>query len=242
MTQEVLENGDKSDKKGKETKILHETEKINKIEILDSNDHILMKIVNYMRTNLNKNLLTEMNDKIRCINNFCRGDGCGLTSGALIDIFITKFLSKNLLEFKEYHNNESDCTICNERISFKKISGKSNIALNWSKNSSNDVKEKFSNNIMIINLKTCKWWKMKYPIIFGEQINFGITIPAGIFIIDKNYCRYKVMLSSNNKTNSLIDSKYLYMMLIDSMRRDMFIKLPKESKKYTFDICLSFVE
>ena len=72
-----------------------------KISDKDKNKIIVAKIVNYMKTNLNKNLLAELNDKISCLHNFCKGDGCGLTSDTLIDIFIAKFLTKNLSEFLE---------------------------------------------------------------------------------------------------------------------------------------------
>ena len=207
-----------------------------------NNDIVLIRIVNYMKSNLNIDTLTELNDKINCLNNFCKGDGCGLTSGTLIDMFITKFLIKKLSEFNELHDNEADCTICNERLSLKKIKGKSTIALNWSKNPTEDKKEKFTDNMMIINLKTCKWWKQKQSSKITNKIDFTMTIPAGIYIVDKYYCKNKVILTTNNKTNSLIDSKCLYMMLYDSINRNMFMELPKESKKYTFDICLSFIE
>lgn len=140
----------------------------NKVSV--NNNIVLTKIVNYMKTNLDKDILTELSDKINCLNNFCKGDGCGLTSGTLIDIFITKFLMKKLSKFKEYHDNETDCIICNERLSFKKINGKSTIALNWSKNPTKDKKEKFIDNMLIINLKTCQWWKQRPPIEIDEKI------------------------------------------------------------------------
>ena len=91
-----------SDKDDKPTKT--------KVSDKDENKITIVKITNYMKTNLDKNLLTELNDKINCLNNFCKEDGCGLTSGTLIDMFITKFLTKNLSEFLECHNNEADCT------------------------------------------------------------------------------------------------------------------------------------
>lgn len=123
-----------------------------------------------------------------------------------------------------------------------KINGKSTIALNWSKNPEKDKKEKFVDNMMIINLKTCKWWKRKPSSCIDDGIDFTKTIPAGIYIVDKYYCKNKVVLASNNKTNSLIDSKYLYMMLYNCMERGHYMTLPEESKKYTFDILQSFVE
>lgn len=183
-----------------------------------------------------------MHDKIDCINAFCKGDGCGLTGGTLVDIFVTKFLTTTLPQFKECHVNESDCIICKEKLSFKKINGKSTIALNWSKNPYNNTTKKFTKNMIIINLKEGKWWKRKVPKDEHKNINFFENIPAGIFLIDKYYCKENVMLSTNNKTNTLIESKYLYMMLQHSITSNLYIQFPKLKNKYTFDILSAFVE
>jgi len=75
-----------------------------------------------------------------------------------------------------------------------------------------------------------------------DQIDFTKILQAGIYIIDKYYCKNKVILSSNNKTNALINNQYLYMMLNNSINKNMFLPFPKKNKKYTFDICKSFVE
>lgn len=209
---------------------------------MEDNKKILNKIMNYLKTNLGADLLIEMNNKINCLNNFCKGDGCGLISGVLIDMFVTKFLTNNLSKFKEYHKGEIDCSLCDENFSFKKINGKSILALDWSKNLMENKKEKFTCNMIIINLKTCKWWKQKSSARYEENIDFTKTIPAGIYIIDKYYCKNKVIFTSNNKTNTLISSKYLYMMLYNSIEQNMYITLPKINKIYTFDILSSFVE
>ena len=200
----------------------------------------LLKIISHVKTELDIALMTELNDKIISINNFCKGDGCGLTGGMLIDMFLTRFLVKHLPTFQECHDSEADCSICDEKLSLKKINGKSTIALNWSKNPTVDKKEKFMHNIMIINLTTSQWWKKKPVQCVADKIDFTKTIPAGIFIIDKYFCKQNIVLSSNNKTNSLITQQYLYMMLHESMAREMFIPLPKKSKKYTFDILSAF--
>ena len=88
---------------------------------------------------------------------------------------MTAFLSKSLgNDFKECHHGESDYMLFGKKISFKKIYGKSNIALDWSKNSSEETsKERFLGtpaealapieNIMIMNLKSEKWWKKRPP-------------------------------------------------------------------------------
>ena len=131
--------------------------------------------------------------------------------------------------------------ICNEKLSFKKINGKSNIALNWGKNLTEGKKEKFMENIMIINLKSEQWWK-NGPKGMSNDIDFTKQIPAGIYIIDKYYCKNNVVLSSNNKTDTLINSKYLYMMLRHSKRHHLYLPLPSEDKQYKFDILSAFIE
>lgn len=160
--------------------------------------------------------------KIKSIDEFCKGDGRGLTGGMLTDMFLIRFLENKLSEFKECHNNEADCTILGKKLSLKKVKGKSSIALNWSKNSTEDRKEKFIENMMIIVLKSGKWWQAK-----------GV-IPAGI------YCKEHVKLSHNNKTNALIHPMYLYEMIRNSIANELYIELPKETKIHRFDITLAF--
>ena len=57
-------------------------------------------------------------------------------------------------------------------------------------------------------------------------------MPSGIFIIDKYYCKNHVILNSNNKTNTLIESKYLYMMLNNCIKQGLHIQFPECTKKY----------
>lgn len=103
----------------KKKKFDEDKETQSKTKILEKeNDAIIVKIMTHLKKHLKRKITTELNDKINCLNNFCKGDGCGLTGGTLIDIFITKFLIKNLPKFKECHDDEADCMIRNERLSF----------------------------------------------------------------------------------------------------------------------------
>ena len=203
---------------------------------------VLRKIMEHLIKTLDSEIMIELNDKIKCLNDYCRGDGCGLMGGTLTDMFIIKFFELKISTFKECHENEADFLIHGEKMSFKKINGKSSIALNWSKNSSTDKKEKFTENIMIVNLKTCQWWKCKPPKNVPIHIDFKKVIPSGIYIVDKYYCKKNIELTTNNKTNSLIDSKNLYMMLYNSIENNLFIPLPEQKNTYKFDILSSFVK
>lgn len=72
------------------------------------------------------------------LSNTLKGDdGCGLTGGAFIDMIITDFFQKHVKHFEKFRSNESDFKIKETPYSFKKINGKSIIALDWSKNKTN---------------------------------------------------------------------------------------------------------
>jgi hypothetical protein len=113
----------------------------------------------YIKKKLNDEKLQELSNKCNSINNHCKGDGCGLLSGNLIDMYITSFFNNELdnNKYEIFHKGESDMKICEIPFSFKKITGKSNIALNWSKNKDNLKKNYFTNDIIIMNLHPRKF-------------------------------------------------------------------------------------
>ena len=118
---------------------------------------------------------------------------------------------------------------------------KSSIALDWSKNEKDGNREHFSENLFIINLKSEQWWKNK-PIESKSKIKvkYNDVIPVGIFLIDKQFCKYYVKLTKNNKTDTLIESQYLYIMLKRSMALKLYIELPSPNKDLTFNILNAF--
>ena len=145
--------------------------------------------------------------------------------------------------FEELHSGESDIKIDNTELSLKKINGKSTIALVWSKNETDNKKKYFNSHVIIINLKTEKWWKTKpNKIISNKIITYNDEIKSGIYFIDKKYCKRYINLSSNNKTNSLIDSQYLYFMLKRSIMLRLYIELPTPNKNIEFNILQAFSE
>jgi hypothetical protein len=57
------------------------------------------------------------------------------------------------------------------------------------------------------------------------KITYNDIIPSGIYLIDKQFCKYFVGLSSNNKTDTLIDNQFVYIMLKRSISQKLYIDL-----------------
>lgn len=207
---------------------------------LNSDIKMLQYIHLYLIQNLTDNDLYELATKCNSITKFCKGDGAGLLGGSLIDLLISKFFETKLDKYFENKQGEADMKICDLPLSLKKINGKSTIALDWSKNNNSNIKEYFTHHIILINLKSSKWWKNKPKVNINNNINYNNIIYAGIYIIDKNYCKNNIKLSSNNKTNTLIDSVSLYHMITDSIIKGLYIKIPHSDKNVTFNILNAF--
>jgi hypothetical protein len=208
-----------------------------------SNIRELRKIHRYLSTSLSNEDLQDLSNKCHSITKHCKGDGAGLSGGTLIDMLLCCFLKEKLPLYSDYHDGESDMKLCDIPLSQKKINGKSTIALDWSKNETTTLREHFTSDILIINLKTEKWWK-KNPIQTktnsNVKITYNDTVPSGIYIIDKQFCKYFVKLSSNNKTNTLIESQYVYQMIKRSISQNLCIDLPAPNKSLVFNILNAF--
>ena len=109
--------------------------------------------------------------------------------------------------------------------------GKSTIALDWSKNPGPSDRKRFTSDVMIINLKSEQWWK-RGPKDEVTNIDYTKNMLKGIYIVDKEFCRQNIKISTNNKSNTLITQKYLYMMLNRSIENNCFIQLPDIKEKY----------
>ena len=176
-----------------------------------------MSIINTLKESLTEEKLQYLSNCLHSIDDYCsNNDGCGLTGGLLSDMLITEFLKIFLKSFETCHKGECDCKILDIPLSLKKIKGKSNLALNWSKNPKKDLKEKFTADILIFNIKSVQWWKTRPKKKIDENVEYNTLVKSGIYLIDKEYCKEHVKLSKNNKTNSLITSQYLYLMLFNS--------------------------
>jgi len=183
-----------------------------------------------------------------CLIRLCRGeDGSGLKSGILIDMLVDRFFSSHVFNCRPYHKGESDLSIDGHVVSLKKITGKSTIAMNWSKNknrtgsaSGNKTTTSpshFQHDIMILNLQGGKWWK-KPKVVDG--MSYHRTIPRGIYLVDCFYWRRHAHFRSNNKTNTLIDSMLLYRMLVRSLAGNLWVPLPESDQELIFDVSSAF--
>lgn len=209
----------------------------------------LTKIHSYLSSSLSSDDLQDLSNKCHSITKRCKGDGAGLSGGTLIDMLLCDFFTERLPLYSEYHDGESDMKICGVPLSQKKINGKSVIALDWSKNEAKETsgtKEtrlRFASNIMIINLRAERWWKNNPTQTKANiKITYNNIIPSGIYLIDKQFCKYFIELSSNNKTNTLIDSQFVYIMLKRSISQKLYIDLPSPNKALKFNILNAFLQ
>jgi hypothetical protein len=160
------------------------------------------------------------------------GDGNGLLGGSLIEKVIKEFLVTKINNFKSYNFKESDFMIDDTPFSFKKISGKSVIALDWSKNKVND-RTYFTSDIIIYVMKTSRWWL--------KTIGYDNIVHNGFYFIDKNNCK-DINLLKNNKTNALISTKDVYNLLIKAKTDNLFIELPEPDTVYEFNLRNAFIK
>jgi len=205
----------------------------------------LRKIHKYLSISLSNEDLQDLSNKCHSITKRCKGDGAGLSGGTLIDMLLCDFFAERLPLYSEYHEGESDMLLCGVPLSQKKINGKSTIALDWSKNEVKEPREqrvRFASNIMIINLRAERWWKNNPTHTKSNiKIAYNDIIPSGIYLIDKQFCKYFVGLSSNNKTDTLIDNQFVYIMLKRSISQKLYIDLPSPNKDLKFNILNAFL-
>jgi hypothetical protein len=199
-----------------------------------------------MYSHLTPEILQELVSKLHAIRAEFTGDGAGLSGGTLSDKFLVEFLPRTIPGFVKHQVGESDMKVLDYPLSLKKISGKSTIALDWSKNGDTaKPRERFETDMMIINLKTEQWWKSAPKTASEDEKTldskfFSTPIHAGIYFVSHTYCRENVCLKSNNKTNTLIDTVALYKMLKQSLADNMVIEFPTEFPATRFDILKAF--
>jgi len=169
--------------------------------------------------------LQELSNMIHSIKNHCTGDGCGLKSGIYIDDVISEYFKQNIVSYKPFFSKEADMKICDIPLSLKSCTNPkgTQFALNWSKNKEVNT-ENFIYHTMILVSCSGLWWKNK-------------SVKAGIYFVDKHWCRKNIKLSSNNKTDKLISKPEVYKMIQNS---SFFVPIPPPSKVLKFSILRSF--
>jgi len=204
----------------------------------------LYEIHKHLAASLTPALLAEFMGQLAAIKNEFKGDGAGLSGGILADKLAMAFLSKHVKTFEEHHKAESDCKILAHPLSLKKINGNSTIALSWSKNGEGAKKrDTFVTDIIILNLLTETWWKTAPKGATAEERAskfFNATLPAGIYLVSSEFCKTNVCLSSNNKTDTLIEAIPLYKMLKHALDEKLFLPFPTVAPAYQFDILRAF--
>lgn len=208
----------------------HRNERLKRINTKQINDTL-----SYLRYHFTDDKKEELLNMITLLQNqFKNTDGGGLSGGIYIEMCIMEFFNSLMgYRFKRNNTNEADFSINNIDFSFKKISGKSIIALNWSKNKTKSSKEHFSSNIMLFIINTTQWWK--------KRTHYNQFIHSGIYVIDKYYCKDNVILTSNNKTDTLIKSETLFELINMSIGSNQYIPFPNIGNKFkTFSIINGF--
>jgi hypothetical protein len=202
---------------------------------ITNNEINIKATIKYLNDNLSTEDKQNLSNYMNSITKKLKGDGAGLSSGLFIDMLLCEFLSNKLDKCEEYHNGECDIKINDINFSLKKINGKSLLALDWSKNNNeNTTKDIFTHNIILINTKTCQWWKK------NSNIDYTKTIKSGIYIINKDYCKENIKLSSNNKSNSIITHQNVYKMIINSIESSTYIEIPEPNKELKFSLIKCF--
>lgn len=202
---------------------------------ITNNEINIKATIKYINDNLNTEDKQDLSNYMNSITKKLKGDGAGLSSGLFIDMLLCEFLSNKLDKCEEYHNGEYDIKINDINFSLKKINGKSLLALDWSKNNNeNTTKDIFTHNIILINTKTCQWWKK------NSNIDYTKTIKSGIYIINKDYCKENIKLSSNNKSNSIITHQNVYKMINNSIENSTYIEIPEPNKELKFSLIKCF--
>ena len=214
------------------------------------NDKLEETII-YLNTNLSSIDLQLLVNQYSSINKFCK-DKCNST---LLYRYLTNTLLFTFFESKLNNINEHYIIINGERFIQKKINGKpcnfldlvdseknDNTEENNNIEENNDIEEiqdYFQYHVLIINLKSEKWWKHKPSSIKNNNFKYNDIIEAGIYIINKNDCNKYIKIE--NKKPS-INNIYLYKILKNSVNRNLYIKFPNKSEKITkFNILNAFV-
>lgn len=222
---------------------INETETKTESKETETNKEIenLKKVKECLEKYLTPDKLQEISNRCISVNNEFTGPGGGLTSGIIIEKVLSEYFKNILPEFECHNVGQADMKICGVKLSCKKTTGKSELALNWTKSDKLDksnIKDPFKEHILIINLKTEQWWKRKPK----NSIIKGIpneTIPMGIYLINKKFCNKEYCSNSNTKTDKLIKNQSLYNMIQDSINNKLYIKLPVSNKKLKFKINFS---
>jgi len=172
-----------------------------------------IKLLN-IKNNISLYNLQDLSNKYNTIIHLYKNN-INLSSVILINILSVNFFQEN------------NINICN--IIFNNINDKSSLTLIWSKK----IIDFINDYILIINIDNKEWWK---------KTSRKKIIPRGIYIINIENYNYFKNIENNNKTNTLIKSYYLYLILMKCIKMNLFIYLPEPNKILNFNLINAFSE
>ena len=179
----------------------------------------------------------------QCIQISKSADGRGLSTGADIDFFLTnQFLPEQMGGgFDKFHKGEADVKIAGVPASFKTLKSKGDTALSWSKNPTHkkdgslSVDRKFLSDPMpmiVYVRQSSRWWKKTPNNPSSKSYTWNQVIYSGIYVVDTFKSSNFLVLKSNNKSNSIIDSKDMFRMLVDAANDGFFVKIPEPDGRF----------
>lgn len=189
-------------------------------------------VADSLRAQLTPTLRQEIADKLWTLERHFKGDGKGLSNGMVVEQTVFEIFQEHIDSFRVEHHQQSDCAIMDRRLSFKKVTGKSQLALQWSKNPAGFCGA-FEHPILLLNAREGQWWRRK--------AGFDRHLPAGFFLVDDAFCNAHVCLKRNNKSDSLIDCPEVYAMLVSALDADCVVTLPPARDVLTFSFNHGFV-
>ncbi len=179
----------------------------------------------------------------QCIQISKSADGRGLSTGADIDFFLTnQFLPEKMgSDFEKFHKGEADVKIAGIPASFKTLRTRGDLALSWSKNpthkkdGSPSIDREFLENplpMIVYVRESGRWWKNGPANPSSNSYIWNQKIRSGIYVADLSEASNYLTLKSNNKSDSIIDSKDMFRILVDAKRSGNFIEIPEPDGRF----------
>jgi hypothetical protein len=167
-------------------------------------------------------------------------DGAGLSTGAMCEGAIMETLAHAIPGVSSQNVGEADggcydpadgSTVCWSLKTGNDRKGKVALALDWSKNKKQSVRERFTCPIVVSIRASACWWKR--PMHNGKAQDNKV-VSAGIYVVDHLWCKRHIEehLAKNNKTNTLIKPVFVLQMLRSAKAAGRFIPYPDHSVRY----------
>jgi len=158
-------------------------------------------------------------DRCHSLNIYYKGSGAGMTTGTMIEKLLVEHF-----EFSNYNVDQNDLKVNNIPLSFKKITGCSAFSLNWGNNKEIKLVQ-CTSHILLLNLKSKKYRNIIYN--------------TGFYLINKKHL-IGIERVSNNRTNNLIETKNVSLLLRLAVKDDLFFRLPEQMNTIDYNLINGF--